>query len=82
MTVEESLQKLMKCICQTREEEIDAVAWDMQMIKMAEMAARGEDIATLFPAVQQYLNNSPDCYEEFRALVSMLKAESEMNDDS
>jgi hypothetical protein len=72
----------MRCICQTKEEEIDGVAWDLQMINLAEMAARGADIATLYPAIQQYLNNSPDCYEEFRALVAMLKAEIELGEDS
>ncbi|KAB2904517.1 MAG: hypothetical protein F9K27_08375 [Anaerolineae bacterium] len=82
MTVEERLQNLMRCICQTKEEEIDGVAWDLQMINLAEMAARGTDIATLYPAIQQYLNNSPDCYEEFRALVAMLKAEIELGEDS
>lgn len=82
MTVEERLQNLMRCICQTKEEEIDGVAWDLQMINLAEMAARGADIATLYPAIQQYLNNSPDCYEEFRALVAMLKAEIELGEDS
>lgn len=81
MTVEEHIQKLMRCICQTREEEIDGIAWDLQMIKMAELAARGEDIAISYPAIQQYLNNSPDCYEEFRALVAMIKAELEYGED-
>lgn len=80
MTVEQHIQKLMKCICQTKEEEIDGVVWDLQMIKVAEMVARGEDIATRFPAIQQYLNNSPDCYEEFCALVAMIKCELEQED--
>ncbi len=81
MTVEQHIQKLMRCICQTSEEELDGMTWDLQMIKIAELAACGEDIAVRFPAIQQYLNNSPDCYEEFKALVAMIKCEMEMQED-
>jgi hypothetical protein len=75
METAERLRSLITCICKTREEEIDSVAWDLQMERVAEMAAQGEDIATVLPAIQHYLENAPDCREEFNALVAMLRAE-------
>jgi hypothetical protein len=75
--IEDRLQNLMRCICQTKEEEIDGMTWDLQMARVAEMAARGEDISSALPAIQQYLDNSPDCREEFEALVAILKAEAQ-----
>jgi DNA-binding FadR family transcriptional regulator len=74
---EERLAQLMRCICQTREEEIDSATWDLQFERVAEMAANGVDISTVLPAIEQYLTNSPDCAEEFRALVTMMRANSE-----
>jgi hypothetical protein len=75
MELEQRLQKLMRCICTTHEEEISPEAWDLQMERVAEMAANGEDIDAVLPAIRQYLDNSPDCCAEFEALVAMLKAE-------
>lgn len=72
---EQRLQNLLRCIFSTREEEIDAEAWDLQMERVAEMAANGEDIQRVLPAIQQYLDNAPDCRAEFDALVAMLKSE-------
>lgn len=75
MLVEDKLQELLRCIFKTREEEIDSATWDLYMERVAEMALNGEDIATVLPAIQHYLENAPDCREEFRALVAMLRAE-------
>jgi len=74
MELEERIQKLVRCILKTQEEEIDGFAWDLQMERVAEMAVNGEDIGAVLPAIQQYLENSPDCNEEFNALVAMLRA--------
>lgn len=75
MDTEKQLADLLRCICQTREEEISPEAWDLQMERVAEMAANGEDFATILPSIRQYLDNSPDCRAEFEALVIMLQAE-------
>jgi hypothetical protein len=74
---EERFAQLMQCICKTREEEIDSATWDLQMERVAEMAANGENIAAVLPAIEQYLANSPDCAEEFRALVAMMRVNAE-----
>ncbi|HLA42671.1 MAG TPA: hypothetical protein VJZ27_04510 [Aggregatilineales bacterium] len=73
--IENRFRELLHCILRTHEEEIDAEAWDLQFERVAEMAVNGEDISTVLPAIQQYLENSPDCNEEFRAVVAMLRAE-------
>ncbi|MFP4323304.1 MAG: hypothetical protein ACLFTK_12695 [Anaerolineales bacterium] len=78
--MESRLRDLLRCIFTTREEEIDPMAWNLQMERVAEMAANGEDIATVLPAIQQYLDNSPDCRAEFEALVLMLQAELDITD--
>jgi hypothetical protein len=77
MDVETRLKDLLRCIYKTREEEINPVAWDLHMEQVAEMAANGEDIQALLPAIYHYLENSPDCREEFRALVAMIRTEHE-----
>lgn len=69
------LKNLLQCIFQTREEEIDPMAWDLQFERVVEMAVNGQDIGSVLPAIEQYLQNSPDCNEEFRAVVAMMKAE-------
>lgn len=46
--------------------------WDKEAARVAEMVSRGEHLA---PALQRYLDNAPDCREEFEALVAILKAE-------
>ena len=73
--LEDRFRKLLYCIMQTHEEEIDSEAWDLQFERVAEMAVNGENIAAVLPAIQQYLENSPDCNEEFCAVVAMLRAE-------
>lgn len=79
---EEKLHSLLRCILSTREEEIDGEAWDMQMERVAEMAANGENIGVVLPAIQQYLDNAPDCRAEFEALVAMLRAEAQSTNDA
>lgn len=80
-TTEQRLSKLMQCICQTREEEIDSATWDLQMERVAEMVVNGDDISVVLPAIEQYLTNAPDCAEEFRALVAMMRANAEFDGD-
>jgi len=78
-TTEERLAQLMRCICQTREEEIDSATWDLQFERVAEMAVNGDDISVVLPAIEQYLSNAPDCAEEFRALISMMRANADFD---
>ncbi len=82
METVERLKALLQCIYTTREEEIDGAAWDLQTERVAEMAANGEDISAVLPAIQQYLTNAHDCREEFNALVAMLRAETNSPEDT
>lgn len=77
MTVKQRIHDLLRCVYATNEEELDPMTWDLQMERVAEMAANGEDISAVLPAIQQYLGNSPDCRQEFDALVAMMRAEKE-----
>ncbi len=82
MDLEERFVNFLRCLCLTREEEIAPEVWDLQMERVAEMAANGEDFAAVLPAIRQYLDNSPDCRAEFDALVLMLKAEKDADASS
>ena len=42
--------------------------------QFAEMALRGEDIASLMPLVHHHLELCPDCREEYNAVLDILKA--------
>jgi len=70
--VNRRLAELLRCVYGTCDEEIDGMTWDEQACRVAEMIVRGEDIS---PLLKQYLDNSPDCREEFMALVAILRAE-------
>lgn len=70
--VNKRLAELLRCVYGTCDQEIDGTTWDQEACKVAEMIVRGEDIA---PLLSQYLDNSPDCREEFLALVAILRAE-------
>jgi hypothetical protein len=82
MEVEDRIKELLRCIFLTQEEEIDAEAWDLQFERVAEMLASGQDISTVLPAINHYLNNSPDCREELYATIAMLRAEAEFNENA
>lgn len=66
------LIELLRCIYGTCDEELDGSVWDVEAARVAEMVLRGEPIEA---HIQQYLSNSPDCREEFMALVAIMKAE-------
>jgi len=44
------------------------------MIELA--VTQGEE--SLLPEIRQYLDNSPDCCEEFEAVVAIMRAEQAM----
>jgi hypothetical protein len=67
------LRNLLRCIFATNEEEIAPETWDLQVERVAEMSANGENIGLVLPAIQHYLENSPDCRAEFEALVCMMR---------
>lgn len=46
-----------------------------QLAALAERVARGEDLGTILPELQQHMRYWRDCREEFWALVAVLKAE-------
>jgi hypothetical protein len=75
MVLQERLAHLLKCISGTCEDELDGTAWDVIAAHVAEALLHGEPLT---PAIQRYLDNSPDCREEFYALVAILKSEQQI----
>ena len=65
------LAELLRCVANTCDEEIDTLQFDDQAAQMAEALVQGRDLT---PEIQHYLQNAPDCREEFFAMVSMLRA--------
>ena len=59
-------EKGTECDCDTCNEQLDC---------LAELVAVGHDPSKLLPAVQAHLECCPDCMEEFKALLCILRAE-------
>lgn len=73
---EDRLKALIQCLQNTKEDEADCVQFDREMDCLAEWIAEGADPETVIkPAIESHLQNSPDCREEFKSLVSILAAE-------
>jgi hypothetical protein len=55
--------------------DVDCDCCGDQLECLAEMAAAGQDIKLILPAVQAHLECCADCREEFEALLCILRAE-------
>ena len=72
------LVELLRCISNTCDEEVDTLQFDSQAAQMAESLVQGKPLPK---EIRQYLDNAPDCREEFYAMVAMLRALQEMETD-
>ncbi|NDJ85648.1 MAG: hypothetical protein GYB66_07160 [Chloroflexi bacterium] len=69
------IKALIDCLSATQEDEADCVEFDREMDCLAEWIASGAPASVIKPAIDVHLQQSPDCNEEFQALVAVLKAE-------
>jgi hypothetical protein len=67
-----AMQKLVRSISMTEEEEISCDDVYLLLDQFAEMVKRGEDAAGMMPLVQKHLAMCPDCREEYETLLKML----------
>jgi hypothetical protein len=68
----ELLKKLIQSIANTHEEEIDCGEAYRLLDEYTEAEARGDDLASLLPAVKQHLDMCRGCFEEHEALLNIL----------
>lgn len=73
--VQQHLQALINCLADTREDEADCVEFDQEADCLAEWIAAGAPPSVIKPRIEAHLQHSPDCNEEFNALIAVLKAE-------
>lgn len=65
-------QKIMGMLAKTREDELTCDDVFALLDQFVEMAARGEDVASLMPMVQQHLDLCGDCREEYESLMNVI----------
>jgi hypothetical protein len=78
-----SMKKLVDFICaSTPSDDIVHMECDLYCDKLAVIAERvvaGEKLSDILPEFDAHICNSPDCREEFEALVAVLRAEKNGN---
>ncbi len=70
----DDLDKLVRMIAETREEEIGCDECFEQLDRFVEMRLSGLDAAAAMPLVQDHLEKCGDCREEFEMLLEALRA--------
>lgn len=70
----EMAQKILGMLEKTQEEEFTCDEVFALLDQFTEMAARGEDVASLMPMVKQHLDICGDCREEYEALLNILQS--------
>lgn len=76
MLQDEKLHKLIDCIVTAHlEDHMDCESCGSQIECLAERVAMGANLHELLPEVETHLACCRDCFEEFEALVAILRAE-------
>ena len=70
----DDLDKLVRMVAETREEEIGCEECLEQLDRFVEMRLSGLDAAQAMPLVQDHLDKCGDCREEFEMLLEALRA--------
>ncbi len=74
----DELRKLLDCIVTShRDDCLDCESCGQQLDCLAERVAAGGSLDDLLPEVSTHLCCCRDCFEEFEALVAILRAENE-----
>lgn len=76
---EEQLRKIIDCIFISHQEDpMDCETCGSQIECLAEKVAGGANLHDLWPEVEGHLACCKDCFEEFHAMVCILKAENDV----
>ncbi len=70
----DDLDKLVRMVAETREEEIGCDECFERLDRFVEMRLSGLDAAAAMPLVQDHLEKCGDCREEFEMLLEALRA--------
>jgi hypothetical protein len=70
----DDLDKLVRAVAETREEEIGCDECLEQLDRFVEMELAGLDAAAAMPLVRDHLDKCGDCREEFEMLLESLRA--------
>jgi hypothetical protein len=74
MWTPDDLDKLVRMVAETREEEIGCDECFERMDRFVEMRLSGLDATAAMPLVQDHLEKCGDCREEFEMLLEALRA--------
>jgi hypothetical protein len=69
----DDLDKLVRMVAETREEEIGCDECLEQLDRFVEMRLSGLDTAAAMPLAQDHLEKCGDCHEEFEMLLEALR---------
>jgi hypothetical protein len=70
----EQAEKMLLMIQNTKDVELSCDEVHALLDQYADMANRGEDVASLLPLVHFHLDMCPDCREEYEVLSKILDA--------
>ena len=70
----DDLDKLVRMVAETREEEIGCDERLEQLDRVVDLGLSGLDTAAAMPMVQDHLEKCGDCREEFEMLLEALRA--------
>lgn len=80
MPRDEQIRKIIDCIfIAHQDDQMDCETCNNQLECLAEQVAGGAQLHDLWPAVEAHLSCCQDCYEEFQALLCILRAEQSGN---
>jgi len=71
---QEKLQRIVRALINTREDELSCDECFELLDRFAEMVLNGKPAAETLPLVQHHLNLCMDCQEEFDALMKALRS--------
>jgi hypothetical protein len=69
-----TLQQMVRNVLTTRPDEIGCDECFEQLDRFVEMTLAGKNAAEAMPLVQDHLERCRNCYEEFEALLTVLRA--------
>lgn len=72
----DQLKKIVDCIITAHQDDpLDCETCSRELDCLAERVAMGAKLSDLLPEVEYHLSCCKDCFEEFQALVAILRAE-------
>ena len=74
------IKNLLQLLTKTKDRELNCEECLQQVAEYAEQSLAGSDISKAMALVEQHLSVCQECEEEYQALLSVLKTESDQPD--